>query len=277
MEAGNNKGLYNIISEQLPPKKQAQPKKDDGKQQVPVKKKTPVKTVTKPTEQGINQNKEEVLKLHRTFKFYTKNSTTPIQIQINEGIVNDTIQMSNDLGISIPLSYIRKIFDLYGDNIFQIAIPKQYEKDLIGKKVSIDLQLESYQSLFNLLLEQDNDYVVLRIKNNVLEPKSYNDKSGITLRSIVIQPKNKLRTSSSEYPYPDKSDTVSQMKKQLGYTTDQTDIMTNDFSKFIIEYQKKNQLPVTGEIDYDLVINVFPKLNPSNTTTSTPPVPNTEN
>ena len=67
------------------------------------------------------------------------------------------------------------------------------------------------------------------------------------------------------------------MKKQLGYTTDQTDIMTNDFSKFIIEYQKKNQLPVTGEIDYDLVINVFPKLNPGNTTTSTPPVLNAEN
>ena len=54
-------------------------------------------------------------------------------------------------------------------------------------------------------------------------------------------------------------------------------IMTNDFSKFIEDYQKKNQLPVTGEIDYDLVINVFPKLNPSNTTTSTPPIPNAGN
>ena len=250
------------------PKKEPAPIKKDNNT-VP-KKNEPTKTVTTPTPK-IDTTKEEVLKLHRVFKFFPKNSTSQIQIPIDENLIQRVVQMSKDINISIPLAYVRTIFELYGDNIEQIAIPKEYEQDLSGKEISIDLKLESFRSLFNLLVEQESEYLVLRVKNNILEPKSYNDKSNISLRSISIQPNNKLKPKGIGYQYPDKSDAVSQMKKQLGYTIDQTDIMTDEFSKFITDYQQKNQLPVTGEIDYDLVVNVFPKLKPSETTTTTPP------
>lgn len=220
---------------------------------------------------NVKSNEQfEIEKLNRLFKFYTKNSTTPIRIQLDSNLIAEIIIKSKDLNISIPLSYVRTIYEKYGDNIYQIAIPKNYESELSGKKISIDLQLEFFNSLFNILIEQSDEYVVLRIKNNTLEPKSYNDKSNITLRNISIQPKNNLKTNSENYPYPDKSNAVIVMKKQLGYNTDQSEIMTNEFSDFIKEYQKKNQLPVTGEIDYDLVIHAFPKLKPSETITTPP-------
>ena len=217
----------------------------------------------------------EIEKLNRLFKFYTKNSTTPITIPLDTNLITEILTKSKDLNISIPLAYVRTIYEKYGDNIFQIAIPKEYEDDLSGKKISIDLQLETFHNLFKLILEQSDDYTILRINNNVLEPKSYNDKSNITINTIANDVNTSLKTNSDNYQYPDKSDTISKIKKTMGYTTEQGPIMTNEFSKFIVNYQRQHQLPVTGEIDTDLVIKLYSKLKSEPKTTSeTPPTSN---
>jgi hypothetical protein len=217
----------------------------------------------------------EIEKLNRLFKFYTKNSTEPITIPLDTNLITEILTKSKDLNISVPLAYVRTIYEKYGNNIYQIAIPKEYEKDLSGKKISIDLQLERFNSLLNLILEQSDEYVVLRINNNVLEPKSYNDKSNITINTIANDGNTSLKTNSDNYQYPDKSDTISKIKTQMGYETEQGSVMTKEFSNFIIEYQKQNQLPVTGEIDTDLIINLFPNLKSKPKTTSeTPPTSN---
>ena len=216
----------------------------------------------------------EIEKLNRLFKFYTKNSTL-ITIPLDGNLITEILTKSKDLNISVPLAYVRTIYEKYGNNIYQIAIPKEYEKDLSGKKISIDLQLERFNSLLNLILEQSDEYVVLRINNNVLEPKSYNDKSNITINTIANDGNTSLKTNSDNYQYPDKSDTISKIKTQMGYETEQGPVMTKEFSNFIIEYQKQNQLPVTGEIDTDLIINLFPNLKSKPKTTSeTPPTSN---
>jgi hypothetical protein len=259
-------------TEQPVPQKETPQKKSTVKKSGVTTPETPSKTNTvSNVSTQIDQTKEEVLKLNRVIKFYTKNSTTPIQISVPD-LVNSVIQSSKDSNISLPLAYVRKVYEVYGDNIFQIVIPKEYENDLSGKQISINLQLENFHSLFNLIIEQSDEYVILRINNNVLEKKSYNDKSNITFKSISIQPNNKLKPAGQNYPYPDKSNTIAVLKKQLGYQTDQNELMTNEFSEFIKDYQKKNQLPVTGEIDYDLVVQVYPKLKQSETTTTPPPV-----
>lgn len=247
----------------------------------PAPKKTNTTTpVVKPsnTPSAPTKSNEELEVESFTRQFYFDGKTMSQLYNENdlERLVKFTIRDSKDLGISLPEAYVMFVYKLFNNNIQKISVPTKYS-DVVSK---MDL-MEQLIGLGNLLSEQSKKtHTTFVVKNGKLVPPPTTvDQSNVTLDTVVSSQGYVNLDGSVDGSLPEESPAVAEIKKKLGYTVETGNVMTDDFVKFLKNWQGQNQITPTGAIDYKTVIKLYPektpKLTPSETTTTTPPTPPT--
>ena len=264
-----------------------QPVTPQKKEPVTTPKKVVKKTVqqssvpSQPQETPIKKNVDEIEleKLNRVFYFYGPQSSQPKNIQLDDKIKNGVLNLKNDENIPMSLAYVIFVYENYGP-ISYINVPSEYSKDLLNQKLSVELpQIMESKGLINLLFEQltpTRNRVTLKIEDGVVKQPTTNVRKNITIEDI-INSNLELKPSGPSNSLPDESDIVYQVKFKLSqkegndkWNGDMNKVMTPEFSKFLSDYQTKNQLPITGNIDADLIKNLFPNVLKPKTTTVPP-------
>ena len=230
----------------------------------PAPKKTNTTTpVVKPsnTPSAPTKSNEELEVESFTRQFYFDGKTMSQLYNENdlERLVKFTIRDSKDLGISLPEAYVMFVYKLFNNNIQKISVPTKYS-DVVSK---MDL-MEQLIGLGNLLSEQSKKtHTTFVVKNGKLVPPPTTvDQSNVTLDTVVSSQGYVNLDGSVDGSLPEESPAVAEIKKKLGYTVETGNVMTDDFVKFLKNWQGQNQITPTGAIDYKTVIKLYPEKTP---------------
>ena len=218
---------------------------------------------------GTSSNKElEVELFTRQFYFDGKTMSQLYNENDLKRLVEFTIRDANDLGISLAEAYIMFVYKLFNRNIQKISVPTKYS-DIVSK---MDL-MEQLKGLENLLNEQGKKtHTTFVVKNGKLvSPPTTLDQSNVTLDTVVSSQGYVNLDGSVDGSLPEESPAVAEIKKKLGYTVETGNVMTDDFVKFLKNWQGQNQITPTGAIDYKTVIKLYPEKTPKVTQQVAPP------
>ncbi len=221
---------------------------------------TPVVTPNNAPSTPTKSNEELEVELF-TRQFYFDGKTMSQLYNENDlgRLIKFTIRDSEDLGVSLPEAYVMYVYKLFNGNIQKISVPTKYS-DVVSK---MDL-MEQLTGLENLLSEQSKKtHTTFVVKNGKLVPPPTTvDQSNVTLDTVVSSQGYVNLDGSVDGSLPEESPAVAEIKKKLGYTVETGNVMTDDFVKFLKNWQGQNQITPTGAIDYKTVIKLYPEKTP---------------
>jgi hypothetical protein len=190
----------------------------------------------------------------RLFIFLTKDG--PFYLNSQEKEFGDILVKTNDkkmqLGYNLPTAFIKSVIETY-PQIIKVSVPEKIGND------KVELQFEFFTRIKGLqnILEQaqtPTKYITYNIVDSKLkqptENDNYIDGSNKTIKFIAGSSKTFLSVG-------ERSGTVTEIKKILGYDKDTTPYFTQDFDEFLIKYKGTNGMTnPNGNIDHDLICSI---------------------
>ena len=219
----------------------------------------------------------------RLFIFFTDKGKFFLNSQ--DADFGDILVNTNDkkmqLGYNLPTAFIKSVVEKY-PQIIKVSVPEKIGND------KVELQFEFFKRIKGLqtILEQSQTpakYITYKIVDGLLKKPTDDDNwidgSNKTIKFIAGSSKTFLSVG-------ERSGTVTEIKKTLGYDKDTTPYFTQDFDTFVINYKGTNgMVNSNGNIDQELICSIeqykryCPATGAEKTTappTSTTVIPTTE-
>jgi len=239
----------------------------------------------------IKKDYPKIALYSRLFIFLTKDG--PFYLNSQEKEFGDILVNTNDkkmqLDTNLPTAFIKSVVEK-NPQIIKVSVPEKIGND------KVELQFEFFKRIKGLqtILEQaqtPTKYITYNIVDGKLKQPTENDNwidgSNKTIKFIAGSSKTFLSTG-------ERSGTVTEIKKILGYDKDTTPYFTEHFDEFLIKYKGTNGMTnPNGNIDHDLICSIEqykrycpetsvektttpPTSTTSSTPTSTTVIPTTE-